>query len=227
MFWSRSSDIFPATKFLHFLWPANDVCRLVPMIPSGSLFVTMIFWSFHWPIHHHRMKVHGSMDSRHFIDHGADLLAMNTVAQRCVWPSNGGCAWNDGYKYVPHRSWPHWIHPRRLMLSSKPKVNSVAHCPGCSSCCIDFTTDNICSFFLGMFGGFNFYDELVNVRFLPLKHCVMVTKMLLSNPRNTLRSMDLLAYPHWPAQANDHWTKSDSVVLTKSQHYLTLILSSR
>ena len=82
------------------------------------------------------------------------------------------------------------------------------------------------SIFLGMFGGFNFYDELVNVRFLPLKHCVMVTKMLLSNPRNTLRSMDLLAYPHWPAQANDNWTKSDSVVLAKSQHYLTLILSS-
>ena len=74
------------------------------------------------------------------------------------------------------------------------------------------------SIFLGLFGGFNFYDDLVNVRFLPLKHCIMITKLLLSNPRYTLASMDLSAYPHWPAKANDDWTKNDSVVRTKNNN---------
>ena len=68
------------------------------------------------------------------------------------------------------------------------------------------------SIFLGMFGGYNFYDELINVRLLPLKHCVMVTKMLLSNPRNTLARVDLLAYPKTSAKTNENWSKSDSVV---------------
>ena len=75
------------------------------------------------------------------------------------------------------------------------------------------------SIFLGMFGGYNFYDELINVRLLPLKHCVMVTKMLLSNPRNTLARVDLLAYPQTSAKTNENWSKSDSVVCIRPYLY--------